>query len=116
MTGMKTTETIVCPCCGQPVGEAKGLDFIRDVAAGPLQAKLLDALIRRKGRLVQMRVLADECFEDDPEGGPDDASNSIRVALMKLRQRLAPVGWKIESKGGRGPGSDGGAFYRLTPL
>jgi hypothetical protein len=115
MNHIPQTSQFTCPCCRGFIGEAAPVEFIKDAVVGGLQVKIMSKLIDAKSRPVRMEDLIESCFADDPDGGPDDPSNSITVAIHKLRKRLEPFGWHIEKQGGGGRGFNGGAFYRLIP-
>lgn len=116
MNVLPRIQSFTCPCCRGFIGEAAPVEYLQDAVVGGLQTKIIIELINRQTRPIRMDALIDRCFEDDPNGGPDDPANSITVAIHKLRKRISPLGWHIERTGGGGRGSDGGAFYRLIPM
>jgi hypothetical protein len=62
-----------------------------------LLARLLNRLREAVGAPVPVRELADLLWGDDPNGGPDDAGNTLRQMAWRLRQMGYPV-WAV-SKG-----------------
>ncbi|WP_138920928.1 response regulator transcription factor [Brucella intermedia] len=49
----------------------------------------------------------------DPNGGPDNAHNTVRVQISHLRKRLPSYGWTIPMNH-RGAGNHG--YYCLEPV
>ena len=94
---------IECPCCRQSVS-APSLDIvISNYGVRPLEAKVLRAIWNGKGMPVQTERVFDAMYEDDPDGGPSYASmySAFKVALCRLRGRLAGSGIGIETVGYR---------------
>ena len=102
-----------CPCCGQPYplkpDELSFLDEYRIVSNGieavtltPTQYKILSAVRQRSRTLDE---LTDHVYRDRPDGGPLCAKNTIAVILVKLNERLAPLGVRVgaERKGAWAP-------------
>ena len=106
--------TILCPCCQQPVNADKiSADALREAPMERRMRDLLDALVRAYPRSVTIDHLADCLYAADPNGGPDNPGNSIRVYISRLRKILPQYGWTIPSnRSGFGAHSR----YRLEPL
>lgn len=115
MNHVPQTAQFTCPCCKGFIGEAAPIDFVKDAVIGGLQVKIMKELTDRVSRPVMMSHLIDKCFEDDPDGGPENAANSIHVAIHKLRKRLSAFGWCIEGSGRGSAGFYGSGTYRLIP-
>lgn len=100
----ESTKLSSCPCCGQPID---GL--------GPVEAayrisghfgRIVEAIARfgRSGRPVNAFEVAEVVYADDPDGGPDDPTNGIRVLIWKRRPQFRAYGWDLEHASGRGGG------------
>lgn len=61
-------------------------------------SKIINRLRLEEGRTVSSRTLIDCLWGDDSEGGPDDASNVLRVHMFRLRC----MGFPIRSRCGVG--------------
>lgn len=81
---------------------------------GPLEERIIWGLAaqlrrRRVGNRCQwhagplsIEALADLCYGDDPEGGPEQAQRIIQSKICTLSRDLRPLGWEIASDGHRG--------------
>ena len=94
-----------CPACGQSI----------QVANVPIQALLLlprlshhrmvilETLIRAYPKGVRRERLVHLMYEDDPDGGPEDPYNVLRVTAAHLRVIIEKYGWTIpRAKSGSG--------------
>ncbi len=96
---------LFCSHCG---GVTKDYSRIEVRSMSRMQLRLLDALVAGQNRYQSKSVLIDKIYEDDPEGGPDDAVAHLRVHIHKLRSKLEKSGFSIEVNWGVG--------YRLIKL
>lgn len=92
-----------CPCCRQPVPIPTLETVTLALNLQPLQERILRAIWRGKGQAVPTSRVFDVMYEDDPDGGPSDAEmyRAFKVALCRLRGRLAGSGVSIENVGYR---------------
>lgn len=106
--------TIHCPCCGQSVNADRlSVNALVDAPMERRMRDLLDALVKVYPRSVSISYLTDALYAADPNGGPDNPGNSIRVYISRLRKILPQYGWTIPSnRSGFGAHSR----YRLEPL
>ena len=72
-----------------------------------IEATILDALLGAE-KIVTTDALIDAIWGDDPEGGPDDALNTLRVHINRIRSMLERSGlrWQVRTHITRG--------YQLT--
>lgn len=66
------------------------------VAPTPLEHRLLGPLVERLGELVGRALVVEAGW------GPGSDGRGLNVALRRLRQRLVPVGLRIDAVAGRG--------------
>ncbi len=77
------------------------------------QKNIVDALAAIYPRRIYIDDLVDHVYAFDPNGGPDNAHNTVRVQISHLRKRLPSFGWTIPMNH-RGAGNHG--YYRLEPV
>jgi len=77
------------------------------------QKNIVDALAAIYPRRIYINDLVDNVYAFDPNGGPDNAHNTVRVQISQLRKRLPSYGWTIPMNH-RGAGNHG--YYRLEPI
>ncbi len=102
-----------CPCCGQPypaeTGKLSFIDMYRIVSDGTEEVRLTTTQYKILSGVRQRSRSLDELVEyvygDRPDGGPMTAKNAIAVQMVKLNQRLVPLGIRIgaERKGAWAP-------------
>ncbi|WP_341909652.1 hypothetical protein [Ferrovibrio terrae] len=56
---------------------------------GETQRALLARL--QTGRAATLKELIEAVWGEDPDGGPDDAPDAVRVALRRLKRRGVPI-------------------------
>ncbi|MGM4915896.1 hypothetical protein [Tardiphaga sp. 813_E8_N1_3] len=98
-----TFEPIPCPCCSQPV-RVPSLEILIDrFRVSPMEARVLGAVWRGKGRPVQTSRIFDAMWIDDIDGGPalQRMYAAFKSALCHLRDRLEGSGISIENVGYR---------------
>lgn len=91
-----------CPCCGQRIVKARDLTFGpigcavtrngTSVRLSPTQYRIIFIL---RDRLLSMRDLIDAVYADDPDGGPDNAKNTLLVTEANMNKRLLPLGIRV---------------------
>ncbi|WP_340584030.1 hypothetical protein [Brucella pseudintermedia] len=87
-----------------------------ELEAAPLprgQKSIVDALAAIYPRRIYINDLVDNVYAFDPNGGPDNAHNTVRVQISHLRKRLPSYGWTIPMNH-RGAGNHG--YYCLEPV
>lgn len=109
-------QAFCCPTCRGFIGEAAPIASVRDALSKPMLIKIFDVLSDRVGKNVRRSFIIDVCYEDDEDGGPEDAEGAFRVNLHNLRKIISRYGWHIECVGGMGRGDFNGGFYRLMPI
>ncbi|ELT48339.1 winged helix-turn-helix domain-containing protein [Ochrobactrum intermedium] len=77
------------------------------------QKNIVDALAAIYPRRIYINDLVDNVYAFDPNGGPDNAHNTVRVQISHLRKRLPSYGWTIPMNH-RGAGNHG--YYCLEPV
>jgi hypothetical protein len=90
-----------CPCCGQRV-EAPTLGMVMEVAGvGTIEASILEAVWRGRGRSVPTQRIFDAMYADDPNGGPSQTEmyKRFKFGLHRLRQKLIGTGISVENVG-----------------
>jgi DNA-binding winged helix-turn-helix (wHTH) protein len=95
----------LCPCCLRPLAEkltARDFRFLELPGNASVAGPLLELLAAAWPRSISKQALIDHVYGDRPDGGPDTASDCIRMTIWNLRRRLAPFGWTISDsrKGG----------------
>ena len=98
-----------CPCCGAPVAAPTPLDdALRAARLSARQVELVRLIARWPGKSAP--ELADLLYRDAADGGPDYATEVVRVQLHFARKRLAETPLRIVC----GMGSRSG--YRLEGI
>ena len=70
---------------------------------GKVTENIFHALFVHRHRGLTIRELVEHAYADDPDGGPEDAINSISVLIYLLNWRhLRPLGAQIVAEGDRG--------------
>lgn len=98
MTGM------CCASCGRPI-EAPRFDaesVALRLRLSPKETTLLTTISRRPGRVTLRREILHALYGDDPDGGPDSASNCVTRFAMNINKRLAGEGYRIRTVWGQG--------------
>lgn len=67
----------------------------------PYEASTLLALASTRAHISKAELI-DALYGDDPDGGPDFADSVVKVHICRLRRKLAPYGWKIDTEYNRG--------------
>lgn len=100
-----------CPTCGHAIAAPCQVKALLDVKVTRQQFLILRELVGRYPRPVSRLSLIDTLYGDDASGGPDAATDNLRVRICALRKVLRPFGWAIQ----RANGGDVGG-YRLEPI
>ena len=93
-----------CPCCGQSVAVPSIEIIVQNYGIAPLEARILGAVWRGRGRPVSSEQIFDAMFADDPDGGPSSYTalyNALKFGLHRLRGRLERSGIGVENVGYR---------------
>lgn len=102
------TETYLCPCCGQDLppslslGKKTVAQFIEHMPVVGKERLILELLCKNFGISVARAEIINFLYGDDPGGGPDNAWNTVAVAVSKLRKKIAPHGLQIDGAPWRG--------------
>ena len=90
-----------CPCCGQVCAvSVPGAEVVE--LLGGQQRVVFERLLTASGRMVPRRMLLDEMYGDDPDGGALSAEKVLHLVVHRLRKAVAPHGYRIENAWGRG--------------
>lgn len=92
---------ISCPCCSAPVLVPTFDVAVAALKVTPMQARILEAVWKGRGRPVPTSRIFDAMFADDPDGGPSQNKmyQAFKVALSHLRDRLEGSGISIKNAG-----------------
>ena len=71
----------------------------REVLLSPQEARILEILARHNGFFVSLDRVIMALYEDHE---PEAAVSATRVAVFRLRKKIAPLGCSIETKSGSG--------------
>ena len=92
---------MACPFCesGQLRDEAlEAVEFFheRGVHLSPNESICLSVLMKSTG-IVRSTLLIDHMWGADPNGGPDDVQNNLKVYISKCRQKIkaAKLPWNL---------------------
>jgi DNA-binding response OmpR family regulator len=99
-----------CPCCGHQTPTTIQITDLREVCRGRISGRVLALLIEAKGRGITAKALVNLVYADDPDGGPLNATPSMKVIICRLRRNLKPFGWTIPKTHAQL------GVYRLAPL
>lgn len=112
MNVVARVQSFTCPCCGGFIGEAAGIDQVREAITAPAHRIIFDLLSRSIGSPVMRDRVMERMYGGRADGGPDNAGKVLAVQVSQLRRKLQPFGWTIS-------GSSGGvgefAQWRLIP-
>lgn len=108
---MRSAKTF-CPCCGKDTNVVRqfwvdedGCAIYVDGVAINLtvtQAKMCRAIERIHPRTARHSYLVESLYSDDPEGGPVDADNVVKVYAWHIRKSLQNTSIKLETVWGSG--------------
>jgi len=105
---------VCCPCCGRRLREpAVPLAGLLSVPLPRTGRRIIEELVAAFPRAVPMSRMVDVVYFDDPAGGPASSENCIRVAMIRVRAEIEPLGWTIP-RGNIATRDFIG--YRLTPI
>lgn len=85
------------------------LDFLHMVRLSAKQRELVEILASAYPRALSVDVVADQLYQLDPNGGPDDPANIVAVMTSRINPIIRQHGWEIASRKGFGG-------YRLFPI
>lgn len=105
--------TFRCPCCGQPVNSAVPPSELQQINLTNMESRIVKTLADAYPRRVPMRDIIEDVYHDHPKGGPYEAKGSVRMAIMAIRPKLEPHGWRIPNNFS-GHGTRG--TYCLEPI
>lgn len=97
--------SLLCPHCGQPMGDFSGLDLS---VFSPTQRLILEALAEARSRNTPTTALVQKVYAHRADGGPDGAVHCVKNQIGYMKKKLATQGWKIISAYGEG--------YRLVKM
>ncbi|MCY0148333.1 helix-turn-helix domain-containing protein [Hoeflea sp. G2-23] len=100
----------ICPCCGHKMGRMLDATQLPLIRFSPAQRVIVRALVARHPNPVSIEALIGVLYGGRLDGGPTDASSTVKVLISQIRKRLGPHKWRIPLE----PGGQGNtARYRL---
>ena len=69
---------------------------------GPIPERMLEYLLRRYPETAHWKLMADQVWYDDPNGGPLEAVKTLHVTLVRIRKCLEPTPYRIRTVWGLG--------------
>lgn len=102
---------MLCPCCSQDVAATPPSVLTALLKLTPYERRVLEQLVAAFGRWVERERLITRLYEDRVDGGPLNALNGLAVLFVRLRKKLAGLGFRIETLSG---GSSGRSAWRLV--
>lgn len=73
----------------------------REIPLSPFEERLLFALVARSPAPVETKDLIHVVYGDREDGGPDTASQCLRVIICRLRKKLERLGWQVPCNWGK---------------
>ncbi len=96
--------------CGNDVA-SHNMEALKAVHLSPGERRVLDILLRAHPRPLSQDRIADLLWSFDPNGGPTWARGVVAVHLHRIRQKIAPLGWRAGGVGAR----SGVSISRIEP-
>jgi DNA-binding response OmpR family regulator len=88
-----------CSICGHTFSEKTGqFPDAHELGLPRRERQVLELLVRSTGRPTFMSKIVEELYGDDPDGGPENAEGCAQTHISKLRRKLRPHGWLIDSR------------------
>ncbi|MND62687.1 hypothetical protein D3C80_539780 [compost metagenome] len=87
-----------------------------DLQDAPLprgQRAIVEALVSVHPRRIHINDLVDNVYQLDPNGGPENAHQTVRTQVHHIRKILPTYGWTIPK---RQRGVEPQGYYRLAPV
>lgn len=100
-----------CPCCGGEVDELS-LERLLYLPYSPVLMTVIRRMVKSHPIGVSMDTLLFEVYGANGNQ-PENASNCISLAMLRLRKKIEPLGWTVPKGTG---GRDHGQLYRLVRL
>lgn len=89
----------LCSVCGHLISETSSeFPDAYEMNLPRRERQILEVLVRSTGRPTFMSKIIDELYADDPDGGPENAEGCAQTHISKLRRKLRPHGWLIDSR------------------
>src|SRR5690242_19659590 len=86
-----------CPYCGQEMGELP-VEAIRASMRGPRMLEIFDAIRESGDHGIALNDLVEKVYGvDDRRSVNLQNHNSLKVTMIRLKERVAKHGWVIES-------------------
>ncbi|MCY1379964.1 hypothetical protein D9M69_677340 [compost metagenome] len=73
----------------------------------------MEALVSVHPRRIHINDLVDNVYQLDPNGGPENAHQTVRTQVHHIRKILPTYGWTIPK---RKRGVEPQGYYRLAPV
>lgn len=102
---------IACPTCGHPMKESTvRVDMLLKMPFSRREREVVAALVKAYPKPVTIDRLVFAVYGNDIDGGPDNAAQTVRQFISRIRHRLPEYGWRIPlARTGRGNSGE----YRL---
>lgn len=106
--------TIACPTCGHPMKESTvTLDMLPKMPFSRREKAIVAILAKAYPMPVTVDRLVFAVYGDDVDGGPENATGTVRQFIWRIRKRLTEYGWSIPpARTGRGNAGE----YRLQAI
>lgn len=85
---------MTAPTDTDPAVRARAI--VEEIPLGRRQRRIVELYLKRFGRWVSTDALLDVLWDDDPDGGPVTARQTLAVQIHHIRRRLRPHGLTIE--------------------
>lgn len=109
------TDYPCCPTCGAKLAKpTASFEVLGEINLSKNRRRAVDCLIEKYPMFVGREAIFNAVYFDDPNDGPLEGTNSLRVMMSRLKKYLKPYGWTIESSMSHGRGRE--ARYRLKEL
>ena len=86
---------------------------LQDAPLSKGQRDIVDALTSVHPRRMHINDLVDNVYAFDPNGGPENAHQTVRTQVCYIRKTLPSYGWTIPK---RMRGVEPNGYYRLAPV
>lgn len=104
---------IACPVCEREMDGPPDVKALSLARLAPQERTVLGVLIKAYPHVARLEAFISELYGNDPNGGPEDPMQVVRVRIMQLRRLLPHYGWDIPMAT-RGRGHYG--EYRLEKI
>lgn len=90
---------MICECCGKKLADE--VKYLSEIGLSVVERGIMSVMIESTPNPVTLETLLSRVY-DTPRTVTRNASIAIRVTITRMRKKLAPHGWTINSDGGKG--------------